>query len=551
MKYNNFKVNYLENNIDKWRFFNKNKGFCEVCGEPLGEIISNKGILFCYKCAGYKKLDIEFCINQCDQELKKLRKLFHEGIINGDVDRYFRNYLTSGEALYNSEEKKDYAYISHPIKKAVSLNFINFVISNVAIKWILEDLNFKTQQSDEYSNDTFTIPLRWLQFFKRMIYMRNNLGFFIEDKLGPRQFYYFQILDFYNDSLNQFGLIEPNRIDPVKFNSILEDLLAKESDPNYVKEFINFDLPLIFVCMSYLQYPNMEDRIFTFQDIIYDIKIIQYIADIYSYYNDKRASSPEECNSGGTYYIIKSFKELKKDFPQIIWDDLLYYHIISSQSNPMSFPLLIEYKGTIAITPTRLKIAYELMFEAFVHNAISNRLSKAYENTFQEKVLEILRKNNFLVIDPINAEKWTNIIDKKKNTFEFDILGIYQDYIFIVECKSFHPSAFYRLSEARLRRKCQLDHFKTQFNNKIKPWLISKLKTKPKNEYIAIKSRKWYQTDNKYKPYIIKIPKEFYNIGEKKLIGLYITQLNECFKDNSEIIQIYCEEIEEFINSIK
>ena len=160
----------MKNRIDKWRFFNKNKSFCVVCGEPLGEIIQNRGNFFCYSCEEYRKLDLERCINECEQELKILRKLFREGIINGNVNRYFRNYLTLGEALFNTEELKDYAYIPPPIKTAIHINFINFVISNIAIKWILEDLNFKVKQSNNYTNEIFEIPLKWLHIFKNKIY---------------------------------------------------------------------------------------------------------------------------------------------------------------------------------------------------------------------------------------------------------------------------------------------------------------------------------------------------------------------------------------------
>ncbi|KKN60374.1 hypothetical protein LCGC14_0532880, partial [marine sediment metagenome] len=63
------------------------------------------------------------------------------------------------------------------------------------------------------------------------------------------------------------------------------------------------------------------------------------------------------------------------------------------------------------------------MFKIFVHNIISSRLSEVYEITFQVRILEIL-KENILVIDHGNNEKWANIIDKKRNTFKFDILGI-------------------------------------------------------------------------------------------------------------------------------
>lgn len=83
----------------------------------------------------------------------------------------------------------------------------------------------------------------------------------------------------------------------------------------------------------------------------------------------------------------------------------------------MSFPLLIEYQNKIFITPTRLKIAREMMFEKLLHDPISAYLSIVYEREFQQKTLDILEVNNCIVKDPINNDYW----------------------IYIRKCKLFHP----------------------------------------------------------------------------------------------------------------
>ena len=269
--------------------------------------------------------------------------------------------------------------------------------------------------------------------------------------------------------MNQFGLLNPNDINHQKYNEIKQELLEKEEDSDYVKEFVNLHLPLYFVCMCYAQYPNMHDRIFSFEDILYNPIVIDYLGYIIDEYKDKRAKSPEERSKEKPYFLNIDFNQLKSDIPKIHWNNMLYSHIVASQHNPLSYPLLIDYKNKILITPTRLKIAREMMFEKLLHDTVIGYLSVVYENEFQQKFLDLLEDNSCIVKDPVNNNYWIYISDKKNATFEFDIMAIYKDYILAIECKSFHPTAFYHLNEAISRRKERVKHYNKQFIEKIQP----------------------------------------------------------------------------------
>jgi len=530
--------------ITKLIEFNKYKGICEVCGEPLGEIQEERGTFFCYKCAGFNKLDINRRIDQINEKLLLLRDKFKKSVLNGYTDKYFCNYLTLGEAIFNTDSIEYCAQIPDSNEEVVHINFLFFVIANIALKWILEDLNLKTNDSNVYSKEIFGIPIEWQSEFLKKIYLKNGLGFFIK-KDDKEVFYFTQMLDYYHQSLNSFGLIEPNQIPEEKKSEIIDILLEKEKDEAYIQRIINFDLPLFFVCMSYLQYPNIEDRIFTFEDILFDPSVIQIISDIQSYYKDKRPTTPKECEDGQKYFIVKKIEDLRNELSHIKWNETLEHYIIASKSNPLSFPLLIKYKDDIVITPTRLKIAYEMMFEYFVHNMISSTLSRIFEENFQNTVKDTL-KEHFDIIDPFHHYTWENIIDKKNNTFEIDIIGYKEDYIIVIECKSFHPTPFFHLKDARKRREEQFNHYVDKFNNNIKPWLIESLKNKPKKGLIKINCRK-IMKNRKSNKFVLNFLEKFHLVDENHILGLYITQINENFTSFSNIIQVYFEELVTFL----
>ncbi len=531
-------------NINKILNFNKSKNICNVCSEPLGELEENRGTFFCYNCKGYIKVDLVNSLSLIQIKLENLRKMFREEVINGYIDKYFSNYLTLGESLYSTDSLDYCAEIPDSNEEMIHFNFIFFVAANLALKWILEDLNFKVNGNNDYKQEVFEIPIEWQTLFCKKIYIENNLGFYIK-KNDTEHFYFTQKLDNYHKSLIQFGMVESTNISEEKMNRIVEDIIEKERDVDYIKRIINLELPLTFVCMSYNQYPNMNDRIFSFKDILYHPSVIQVISDLHSYYKDKRPKTPEECDDSKKYFIVKKMQELEIELNHIQWDSTLRNHIIASQFNPMSIPLLILYKNDIVITPTRLKIVYEMMFEKYIHDKISNVLSRVFELEFQENSRKII-KDSINIIDPITGEIWENIKDKKKSNFEADIIGYKNNYVFFVECKSFHPAPFYHLKDARKRRKIRYNRSTAQFNDKFKPWLIKCLTKKPKNGYIKINCRK-IMKDKKSKNFVLNFPSNYQGIDDNHIIGIYLTQLNEIFNSSSNLIQIYYEELYKFI----
>ncbi|MHA1232612.1 MAG: hypothetical protein ACTSPQ_18425 [Candidatus Helarchaeota archaeon] len=525
-------------------------GICEICHEPLGFVENDLDNVFCYNCSGYEKRDISESISFYNNRLNELRILFRNEIIKSNIWRYFFNYIEFGEAIVSSEEEDYLTLYSKPYDSYRLINFKQFVVANIGIKWILEDLLFFERKTDDYQDEICIIPLKWLLLFQKKIYLENNLGFLILDKKNTEKFYFFEKLNFYHDSLKQFGLI-PRVIDSNEFQEIKNDLLKKEKNLEYVRELVNIHLPIYFVCMAYLQYPNIEDRIFSFEDILYTPKLIDYIGIIIDTYKNQVARNQNERNNGRYYFKIIPLNQLKKDTSKIKWTNNLENHIITSKFNPMSFPMLINIEGnSIIITPTRLKIAREMMFERFSHNIIHKFLSIKSERMFLKEILNKLKSLNCIFKDPKNNKIWINISDKKRSTFEFDVLAIFNKNIFIIESKSFHPSPFYYLKNAVYQRKERVAHFNKQFTKKIKPWILKHLQENNNGNYIRIKCRIKNIDKHKSEKCEINIPKLFNNIADVNIIGLFITQYKEYFLGFPQIYQIYIDDLQSFISGL-
>ncbi|HDZ18081.1 MAG TPA: hypothetical protein ENH75_07325 [archaeon] len=195
----------------------------------------------------------------------------------------------------------------------------------------------------------------------------------------------------------------------------------------------------------------------------------------------------------------------------------MYYIFVSSQKNPMSFPLFVEFGNEIYISPTRLRIALRLIKQKLIHAHESNFLSKNFEIEFQKKVVSILKDKGIETEDPISNIELINLKDKKNDTFEIDILGYDEENIYIIECKSFHPHPFYMLKEGRGRRKLNLKRFSSKFTENIKPWLINRLNIKPINGSITIQCYQQEIRTKKGRPFQFSLPERFMNISPKKI----------------------------------
>ena len=527
-------------------------GLCKYCNQPLGSFEDEKDKIICYQCEGYRRMDLSKALTLYDAKLNELRIQFRNNVKNCDIIHYLKNYVEWGEALVHTDEEDFLTLSSINIKSVGGIDFSRFVFSNFGIKWILEDLLLFNKVTDDYKNEIFLIPLKWLDHFKKKIYLENDLGYLILDKENNERFYFFEKLGFYFNSLHQFGLVNPKTINPDDFKKIKKEILKKEEDANYTKEFVNIHLPLYFVCLSYLQYPNINDRVFSFKDIVYHPIIIDYLGLIINEYKDQRARNQREWSKSNPYFKLLTIDQLKQDIPSINWTRNLENHIITSKFNPMSFPMLINVQNDhLIITPTRLKIALEMMFEQFAHKEISNLLSIIYERAFLKEVIDKLEEISCVIKDPVTSNYWINISDKKSSTFEFDILAFKNNNIFVIEAKSFHPSAFYYLKDAVNRREERVKHFQKQFTEKIKLWLINNLSTHDHEKFIKIKGRSKNLNANKYKKVIINFPRFFNDLKEINIIGLFVTQYKEFFKGYPNIDQIYFDDLQSYIDVLK
>lgn len=532
---------HLKFDLKKIKNISNNRGYCKRCGEPLG-FIENYNI-FCYKCSGYEKSDITISINEYEKKLELLRLKFRNGIINGNVKKYLYEFLQIGEESSRSQRFSPFPNIPIPIQSPLAnWDALIYVITNLGIKWILEDLNYYYKGSEEFSQEILSIPNEWLIIFAEKTNIENDLGINIKDHEGNIYHYYFQKWIFYGDSLYQYGIVDPVKINTEEYIEMTKNMVEKESDLIYMNNFVRYRLPIIFLSALYFIYPDKKEKMFSFDDIfnVSESNINQSflepysIAKIYTFYSRKRSLLEKQTNKR-LLFIHRTLSELKYDLKNLPWyENLLPYFIISSQVNPMSFPLLVQFNNIIIITPSRLEIVTLLMYEKINHKKIHKKLHNEFEKVFQEKVKNFFEEIGVIVVDPINKECWTNIMDKKKNNFEFDLLGLYEDNILIIECKSFRPAPFYHLKEYQERRKKQFVRFERQFNEKIKPWLMNCLKNGNKKEYLEI---------NCYKknsgPITLHIPEKYSNASVNNIFGLYITQLNEYFKCESNIIQIY------------
>jgi len=524
------------------------KGLCSICGNPLGFSKLGSREYYCYKCENYEKLAAVDCVQSCNRDLKNLRDSFRDLVLHGDAKRYLKSYLNILETIFVSDLNEIAPKLDIERKiEVLPYNQPFFITMNLAIKWILEDLNYKTKQGGNFSQDKASnIMVQWFTLFLQKVLLENDLGIFVS-KLNSNLnvFYYYQFFDFYQDSLDEYSNFSKGELTPENYDEKIAKFIEDRNNPEDIIEFVKIDFPLTYICSLYNLYPNMEDRMFSFTDIAADYGVPIILKKIIDVYDVKRSINFDDLKlPGKNFFATTNFGQLRLDISSIHWSlDIFYSIFVTSKRNPMSFPLLIEFGNEIYVTPTRLKIALRLIKQQLMHEKQSNFLSEHFEIEFQNKVLFQLADRGLKTVDPISNLELVNLKDKKNGTFEIDILGYDNENIYIVECKSFHPHPFYMLKEARERRKLNLLRFRSHFLERIKPWLINGLKKNPINNHIPIQGYQNNIRTKKGNSFQISIPKRFMNISPKNIIGLYITQLNEIFPKVQTVHQLYYREI--------
>ncbi|KKN31891.1 hypothetical protein LCGC14_0819350 [marine sediment metagenome] len=522
--------------------------FCNQCGEPLGFILNYE--FFCYNCSIYKKLEIKKCLNRCETELTNLREQFRNTIVNENIERHFYNFMNMSELACKFHSSPDPYELNSKIGRAfVYLDISKFVVTSIGLNWILEDLNYiGTELPALYSEIPLEILKNWLILFRKKIFLENGLGFYIKNEIDNYFFYYTKEWVSYGKSLSQFGFIEPEFLldDLDLIHGSLDQMEKIEQDKEGLKKFVKKDFSLRLISALYDVYPNRTDRLFSFDDILYDdTGMIPYaLQRIYNYYDDKRSHDLDEFkNTGKPLFFKTNYLSLTQNIPELPWFDRMFNSLfLTSQFNPTSFPMLIKIKQNVYILPYRTRLAHIFMNEKLNHMKSHGELSKQYELRFQNLVMNILSRNGVKIQDPISNIDRINIIEKKKNTFEIDILATLEDKILIIECKSIRMAPFYNLIPYRIERENQFLHFSDQFLNRIRPWIYENLRNTSESKVIEIICRQRYKDK-----IILSFPQGYHNLRKENIIGLYITQLNEKFKTKSNIMQIYFQDLKEVV----
>ncbi|KKL56423.1 hypothetical protein LCGC14_2245570, partial [marine sediment metagenome] len=199
---------------------------------------------------------------------------------------------------------------------------------NLAIRWILEDLNYKYKSNNNYRMDIASnIITQWFTIFQQKIFLENDLGIFISrDDNDKKRFYYYKYIDFYLNSLNEYSNFHAGELTLENYDKKITEFLEKRKNPENIIELVKYDFPLTYICSLYNLYPNKEDRMFSFNDIIasYDVPII--LEKIINIYDAKRSMKLADLNiPGNNFFATTNQAQLKQDLKNIPWSLLVEY----------------------------------------------------------------------------------------------------------------------------------------------------------------------------------------------------------------------------------
>ncbi|MFW9873850.1 MAG: hypothetical protein ACFFG0_12150 [Candidatus Thorarchaeota archaeon] len=546
----------INNLINRLR--NVDKGICEVCKSPKGHFgINHKS--FCYKCNGYELLNNEEAIYIIQRNKRRLRDEFRKIAVKADIFYCLKVFLSIGETLFTNESYE--ISIDPKMFDKESILIIDprrIAIANVGVKWLLEDSMLHSKEimpwNNAYCTNMMTLVRTWLDWNRKekLSDKRYNLGFFVT-KNKESSFYFTRQYDFYLESLKKFNIADPSE---EVSEEIVENVLNIHQDlfqnPEKLKKYVRDEYPVLISTILNSYYTDEVLRPFSFDEfmdkdnkkmdkflsertdeLINFIKakktkfteiILGVLEILYSYYENKRSKI---INKDG-FVVVRDLINLTNDINQGRLPILLFQeYIISSSKNPHQYPLIIEYHGIFIISPIRLWMGYRLLHYALHKDRINDEMAKKYEKESINEIEKRLKKNGITIIG--------KEINTSKKGFELDLIGYFNEYVLIIECKGFHPSPFFMMRKNRRYG----DQFMKKFEKieKIKVWMCSKLnKTKSKKGKIGIS----VYDAHKKQPSEIIFPFKYHKIDHNKILYLYITQIKEYYEVNkSDMIQVW------------
>ena len=485
---------------------NIDNGICNVCESPKGHFgIDDK--CFCYKCNGYELLNREEAKYLIQRSKRRLREEFRKIAVKSDIFYCLKVFLSIGETYFINDDNE--ISIDPNTNKKESILIIDprrVAIANVGVKWLLEDSLVHLQETipwnKAYCTNMMTLVRTWLDWNRKekLSDIRYNLGFFIT-KDEKTSFYFTQQYDFYLESLEKFNITDPSE---QISNEMVENVLKIHRDlfqnPDKLKKYVMDEYPVLISTVLNSYYTDEVLRPFSFDELMdkdnkkmdkflsqcndelidfittkktsFTEIILALLENLYSYYENKRSKI---VNKDG-FVVVRDLNNLTNDINQ---ERLLIppfqEYIISSSRNHHQYPFIVEYNSNFIISPSRLWMGYRLLHYALHKDRINDEMAKKYEKESMLEIEKRLKKNGIVIVG--------KEINTSKKGVELDLIGYYNEYILIIESKSFHPTPFFMMRKNRR----YIDQFKKKLNNieRIKDWMFSKLSNiSPKKRYI-------------------------------------------------------------------
>ena len=540
---------------------NIDRGICKVCGSPKGHFGIDDNCI-CYKCNGYELVNREEAIFLIQRSKRRLREEFKKMAIKADIFYCLKLFLSIGETFFINE--KNGFSIKPDLQNKESILIIDpkrIAITNIGVKWLLEDSLVHLQETvpwnANYCTNMMNLVKTWLDWNRKekLSDIRYHLGFFVL-KYNKTSFYYTQQYDYYLESLEKFNITEPSE----EFSEeIIENVLKLHRDlfqnPDKLRKYVMDEYPAIISTVLNSYYTDAVIRPFSFDDLLdkdnkkmlkflsqcnpdlreflkekkrkFPELILALLEHLFSFYDNKRSTSEENITKDG-FVVVRDLKEITDDINQ---ERLLIPpfqdSIISSTRNYHNYPFIIEYNRNFIISPSRLWIGYRLLHYAFQKDRINNDLARKYEKESMIEIENRLKKHGVVIIG--------KEIHTSKKGIELDLIGYYNEYVLIIECKSFHPSPFFMMRKNRRYN----DQFRKKLKNveRIKKWMRKNLNdTHPNKGKLRIYG---YDAKNKKSSELI-FPMKYHKIDKSKILYLYITQIKEYHEeDRGDIIQVW------------
>ncbi|MBD3211071.1 MAG: hypothetical protein GF311_00560 [Candidatus Lokiarchaeota archaeon] len=542
---------------------NIDNGFCKKCNKLKGNF-GDESNFFCYNCQGYKLVDPIESQLIIQRNKERIREEFKKLSTKSDILYFLKLFLSIGETFFIDDLKEVLIGKNNPRKnKILKIDPSRIAITNIAVKWLLEDSNDKSDEigpwNSSYCVNMMNLIKIWLDWNRKekLSDRRYKLGFFIS-KGENVQFYYTQQYKFYLDSLEKFNILNSfEDIDEENIKRVRK--LEKEylKNQNELEKYVKDGYPVIISTILNSYYTDEVIRPFSFDDLLdhngmklkelisnspekvgkfivkkknrYPELLLAFLETLYKYYYEDSFVSKKEIDKDGLV-IIRDLNQLKMDIKRgMLLIPLFESEIITNPRNIHDYPFIVEYNGNFIISPSRIWIAYRLLHYALNQNRINTELAIKYENESMREIKSKLKSHGVKIIGE-------EIKKKKKGSFEIDLLGYYKNYILIIECKGFHPSPFFMLRSNRRYN----DQFQKKIDKskEIKKWIYENLKHgNIKNDKIEVNA----YDEKRKSPIKLKFPKKFNNINKEKLIYLYITQIKEYFEmdDDNNVIQVW------------